>query len=62
MLTSAIDTGIDCVEFCHRFGWSKEKYRKVAQRARARLRELLEGEEKFFPRSVPSGGGGRRGG
>jgi DNA-directed RNA polymerase specialized sigma24 family protein len=28
-------------EFCHRFGWSPEKYRKVAQRARLRLRRLL---------------------
>jgi len=29
-------------EFCARFGWSAEKYRKVAQRARARLRYVLE--------------------
>jgi hypothetical protein len=36
---------MECVEFCRRFGWSKEKYRKVAQRARARLRELLASEE-----------------
>jgi DNA-directed RNA polymerase specialized sigma24 family protein len=28
-------------EFCRRFGWSQEKHRKVAQRARARLRLLL---------------------
>lgn len=28
--------------FCEREGWSKEKYRKVAQRARARLRCLVE--------------------
>jgi DNA-directed RNA polymerase specialized sigma24 family protein len=27
-------------EFCARFGWSHEKHRKVAQRARARLRRL----------------------
>jgi DNA-directed RNA polymerase specialized sigma24 family protein len=27
-------------EFCGRFGWSEEKYRKVAQRARARLRRV----------------------
>ena len=45
VLTSRIDSGMECVEFCHRFGWSKEKYRKVAQRARARLRELLASEE-----------------
>ena len=40
-----VDSGMDCAEFCRRFGWSKEKYRKVAQRARARLRELLASEE-----------------
>jgi DNA-directed RNA polymerase specialized sigma24 family protein len=31
-------------EFCRRFGWSAEKYRKVAQRARARLRALTAGD------------------
>ncbi|HEY2201944.1 MAG TPA: hypothetical protein VGH56_08645 [Solirubrobacteraceae bacterium] len=45
VLRSRIDSGMDCAQFCHRFGWSKEKYRKVAQRARARLRELLASEE-----------------
>jgi DNA-directed RNA polymerase specialized sigma24 family protein len=29
-------------EFCELFGWSFAKYRKVAQRARARMRELSE--------------------
>lgn len=33
------DTG--CGEFCRRFGWSPDKYRKVAQRARARLKVLM---------------------
>jgi len=32
-------------ETCMRLGWSSEKYRKVAQRARARLRVLVEREE-----------------
>ncbi len=36
---------IDCREFCSRQGWSREKYRKVAQRARARLRALMACEE-----------------
>jgi DNA-directed RNA polymerase specialized sigma24 family protein len=45
VLVSGIDSGMDCVEFCRRFGWSKEKYRKVSQRARTRLRELLASEE-----------------
>jgi DNA-directed RNA polymerase specialized sigma24 family protein len=31
-------------EFCHVHGWSQEKYRKVAQRARRRLAQLLAGE------------------
>jgi DNA-directed RNA polymerase specialized sigma24 family protein len=33
--------GEPCALFCSRNGWSREKYRKVAQRARARLRELM---------------------
>jgi hypothetical protein len=32
---------MDSAEFCERFGWSSEKFRKVAQRARARLRALI---------------------
>ena len=32
-------------QFCRGFGWSAEKYRKVAQRARARLRRLMAEEE-----------------
>jgi DNA-directed RNA polymerase specialized sigma24 family protein len=30
-----------CEEFCRLHGWSPEKYRKVAQRARSRLRSLM---------------------
>jgi DNA-directed RNA polymerase specialized sigma24 family protein len=30
-----------CEDFCRRHGWSPEKYRKVAQRARSRLRALM---------------------
>ena len=37
-------------EFCRRYGWSPEKYRKVAQRARARLRQLIALDG---PRDVP---------
>jgi DNA-directed RNA polymerase specialized sigma24 family protein len=32
------------LDFCSRYGWSPEKYRKVAQRARARLRRLMAEE------------------
>jgi hypothetical protein len=35
-----VDMGIS--EFCARYGWSVEKYRKVAQRARGKLRVLVE--------------------
>jgi DNA-directed RNA polymerase specialized sigma24 family protein len=34
-----------CAEFCERHGWSAEKYRKVSQRGRARLRDLLSRNE-----------------
>jgi DNA-directed RNA polymerase specialized sigma24 family protein len=37
-------------EFCHRFGWSHAKYRKVAQRGRARLRRLLAGQQSVPPK------------
>jgi DNA-directed RNA polymerase specialized sigma24 family protein len=40
-------------EFCGRFGWSQEKYRKVAQRARARLRDLMAGEPPDVPAVTP---------
>jgi DNA-directed RNA polymerase specialized sigma24 family protein len=33
---------MDCESFCACHGWSREKYRKVAQRARARLRLLAD--------------------
>jgi DNA-directed RNA polymerase specialized sigma24 family protein len=36
-------------EFCRHFDWSFEKYRKVAQRARARLRALMADEEAGVP-------------
>lgn len=32
--------GVGCHEFCSATGWTDEKYRKVCQRARLRLREL----------------------
>ena len=43
---------VACEVFCARFGWSREKYRKVAQRGRARLRQLIDSYEP----GVPSGG------
>jgi hypothetical protein len=52
VLVSLAGTETGCAEFCERHGWSKEKYRKVSQRARARLRELLEACEETFPRRM----------
>lgn len=43
-------SGEGCHAFCGRSGWSPEKYRKVAQRARARLRRLMLTEEPGVPR------------
>ncbi len=40
-------------DFCRRFGWSAEKYRKVAQRARARLTRLLAHDEGGPPPREP---------
>jgi DNA-directed RNA polymerase specialized sigma24 family protein len=64
VLVCQVALGMDRVEFCQRFGWSFEKYRKVAQRARARLRRLTEndlgGEVNPNPRArVPLSRGSR---
>ncbi|MHB1999856.1 MAG: hypothetical protein ACYCSI_06685 [Solirubrobacteraceae bacterium] len=43
VLGSQLGLAWECGEdFCARYGWSAEKYRKVAQRARTRLRALVE--------------------
>jgi DNA-directed RNA polymerase specialized sigma24 family protein len=39
-------------EFCRRYGWTPEKYRKVAQRARTHLRRLLAQEDRDVPLAV----------
>jgi DNA-directed RNA polymerase specialized sigma24 family protein len=44
--------GETCAQLCSRRGWSREKYRKVAQRARARLRSLMA--ESDVPRQARS--------
>ena len=43
--------GESCAQFCSRHMWSREKYRKVAQRARARLHELMS--EADVPSAEP---------
>jgi DNA-directed RNA polymerase specialized sigma24 family protein len=44
VLASQVSLGVSRAEFCAAHGWSHEKYRKVAQRARARLRRLSHEE------------------
>jgi hypothetical protein len=44
-------SGEECRAFCATSGWSPEKYRKVGQRARARLRRLMLAEEAGVPRA-----------
>jgi RNA polymerase sigma factor (sigma-70 family) len=46
VLACQVSLGMECAEFCERFGWSAEKFRKVAQRARARLRTLVAEYER----------------
>jgi DNA-directed RNA polymerase specialized sigma24 family protein len=44
VLACQVALDMSCREFCERFGWSPEKYRKVAQRGRSRLRLLTRYE------------------
>jgi DNA-directed RNA polymerase specialized sigma24 family protein len=46
VLASQVCVDLGVGEFCARFGWSVEKYRKVAQRARGKLRLLVEEYER----------------
>ncbi len=41
MLACQVDLDMSSAEFCARFGWSREKFHTVAQRARARLKTLV---------------------
>lgn len=41
--------GESCARCCAHWGWTREKYRKTAQRARARLREEIESRETRVP-------------
>ncbi len=52
VLASQVALGMDRAEFCDRFGWSFEKYRKVAQRARGRLRGLIDAEPRDVGREL----------
>ena len=50
VLREQLRGGERCRDFCQKAGWSAEKYRKVAQRARARLRALMLEDEQGVPR------------
>jgi DNA-directed RNA polymerase specialized sigma24 family protein len=41
VLHSQVNLQMEVQDFCERYGWSAEKFRKVAQRARAKLRALV---------------------
>ena len=45
VISSQLTGLVGPAEFCRRHGWSAAKYRKVAQRARGRLRTLLNARE-----------------
>src|SRR3954471_25016731 len=41
VLACQVSLGMESAEFCEQFDWSPEKFKKVAQRARARLTKLM---------------------
>jgi DNA-directed RNA polymerase specialized sigma24 family protein len=49
VLISQVALQMPRAEFCRRYGWSPDKYRKVAQRARTRLGRLMSSEEPDVP-------------
>jgi DNA-directed RNA polymerase specialized sigma24 family protein len=49
LLACQIGLQMGCAEFCRIHGWTPEKYRKVGQRARARLRELMAQQPGCVP-------------
>jgi DNA-directed RNA polymerase specialized sigma24 family protein len=53
ILATQVFLQIDRAEFCARYGWSYEKYRKVAQRARRRLRSLVDEPPSEFGLRIP---------
>lgn len=53
VLRSQLSGEMECGQFCRMHGWSPEKYRKVAQRARARLTRLLGDSLDQVDPSVP---------
>jgi DNA-directed RNA polymerase specialized sigma24 family protein len=60
VLACQIALQMSAAEFCATFGWSAEKHRKVAQRARARLRGLV-GESIVLAAAGDISGGAQSG-
>ncbi|MHB8240864.1 MAG: hypothetical protein ACYDHN_02630 [Solirubrobacteraceae bacterium] len=54
VLACQVSLQMSAGECCELFGWNSEKYRKVAQRARARLRHLMEISESRVPTGAPA--------
>jgi DNA-directed RNA polymerase specialized sigma24 family protein len=46
VIATQVSLGMGTREFCQLHGWTEEKYRKVAQRGRARLRRLMLEDER----------------
>jgi DNA-directed RNA polymerase specialized sigma24 family protein len=64
VLACQIGLQMSAAEFCRRFDWSEAKHHKVAQRARARLRQMLDepaSSASTRPAARPTGEG-REGG
>jgi DNA-directed RNA polymerase specialized sigma24 family protein len=61
MVLAAQLAGTSRADFCNRFKWSEEKYRKVAQRARARLGRLMSADDQRVPSGGPASEQGDRG-
>lgn len=53
VLKNQLTHDMGCAEFCRAYGWTPEKYRKVAQRARTRLKRLLA-TDQLLPEPVAS--------
>jgi DNA-directed RNA polymerase specialized sigma24 family protein len=52
VLATQVGLQMSPAAFCKRYGWSAEKYRKVAQRARARLRAFASAEDADVPHAA----------
>jgi DNA-directed RNA polymerase specialized sigma24 family protein len=53
VIATQVGLAMGAQQFCELHGWSPEKYRKVAQRGRARLRALLLADERHVPPPAP---------